>query len=164
MRWSGINFLQLISFTAPSLHDFHSSTQSICVAHKRRAFCRQWRLTFYRAMLRWVRYCYGKSSVRLSVCPWRWGIVTNWQSHYLFTQHQYNIYSPVTKLLPYSLSLRLIGYRRHVTGWWVAGGITWLRGRLIAADVKHIASFTDKPRTGSSDTLNYCNAVTLCVC
>jgi len=25
--------------------------------------------TFYRAMLRSARYCYGKSSVRPSVCP-----------------------------------------------------------------------------------------------
>jgi len=28
--------------------------------------------SFYRAMLRRARYCHGKSSVRPSVCPWRW--------------------------------------------------------------------------------------------
>jgi len=28
--------------------------------------------------IRRARCCYGKSSVCLSVCPWRWGIVVSW--------------------------------------------------------------------------------------
>jgi len=35
-----------------------------------------WFVEFYRAMLRRARYCYGKSSACLSVCPWLSGIVT----------------------------------------------------------------------------------------
>jgi len=33
------------------------------------------KFNFYRAMLRRARYFYGKSSVRLSVCPWSIGIM-----------------------------------------------------------------------------------------
>jgi len=43
---------------------------------------------FYRARLLRARYCYSKLSVRLSVGPWRWSIVTH---RFLFYENNFTV-------------------------------------------------------------------------
>jgi len=66
-RWNSLPLTYQIFLCAIHCHDsFENSQHFYLDSH---IFC----FSFYRAMLRRARYCYGKLSVRPSARPWRWG-------------------------------------------------------------------------------------------